>query len=50
MHFPRLTPAGVVPELHDVDDGDRVDDAASPTAESPTEPARPEDVIRTARR
>jgi NADH-quinone oxidoreductase subunit K len=48
--FPRLTPAGLVPVVRDHHDPDRVDDAASPTAESPTEPPQPEDVIRTARR
>jgi NADH-quinone oxidoreductase subunit K len=50
MHFPRLTPAGLVPDIEGSGDADRVDDASSPTAESPTEPAKPEDVIRTARR
>jgi len=50
MRFPRLTPAGRVPEFRDTRDAERVDDAASATAESPTEPAKPEDVIRTARR
>jgi NADH-quinone oxidoreductase subunit K len=48
--FPRLTPAGRVPDIRDSRDPNRVDDAASATAESPTEPAKPEDVIRTARR
>lgn len=47
---PHLTPAGIVPLIRDKRDVDRVDDAASPTAESPTEPPKPEDVIRTARR
>jgi NADH-quinone oxidoreductase subunit K len=47
--FPQLTPAGLVPTIRDQRD-DRVDDAASPTAESPTEPPQPEDVIKTARR
>jgi NADH-quinone oxidoreductase subunit K len=50
VHFPRLTPAGLVPAIRDKGDANRVDDAASPTAESPTEPAKPADVIRTARR
>jgi NADH-quinone oxidoreductase subunit K len=50
MRFPRLSKAGLVPDIPDCRDADRVDDAASPTAESPTEPAKPEDVIRTARR
>jgi NADH-quinone oxidoreductase subunit K len=48
--FPRLTPAGLVPDIRGRRDPDRVDDAASPTAESPTEPPQPEDVIKTARR
>ncbi len=50
MEFPRLTPAGLVPMVRDTHDPNRVDDAASPTAESPTEPPQPIDVIRTARR
>jgi NADH-quinone oxidoreductase subunit K len=50
LRFPRLTPAGRVPEINDTRLPDLVDDAASPTAESPTEPTRPEDVVRTAMR
>ncbi|MEX2308746.1 MAG: NADH-quinone oxidoreductase subunit NuoK [Pirellulales bacterium] len=50
MHFPRLTPAGRVPDIHDKRDHNLIDDAASPTAESPTEPPKPEDVIKTAKR
>jgi NADH-quinone oxidoreductase subunit K len=48
--FPRLPAAGRIPQIRDVRDAERVDDAASPTAESPTEPPKPEDVIKTARR
>jgi NADH-quinone oxidoreductase subunit K len=50
LRFPRLTPAGRVPEVHDTRLSDLVDDAASPTAESPTEPTKPEDIVRTAMR
>ena len=50
MEFPRLPAAGRVPEIRDARDAELVDDAASPTAESPTEPPKPEDVIKTARR
>ena len=46
--FPRLTPAGVVPTIRDKSDPDLVDDADSPTADSPLEPPQPEDVIKTA--
>jgi NADH-quinone oxidoreductase subunit K len=49
MRFPRLTPAGLVPEVRDELDA-RVDDAASPTADSPTEPPQTKDVIKTATR
>ncbi len=48
MLFPRLTPAGRVPEISDERAARLVDDAASPTAESPTEPPTPENVINTA--
>jgi NADH-quinone oxidoreductase subunit K len=50
MEFPRLPPAGRVPGIRGTRDAHRIDDAASPTAESPTEPPQPEDVIKTARR
>jgi len=50
LAFPRLPAAGRVPDIHDTRDAERVDDAASPTAESPTEPPKPEDVIKTASR
>lgn len=46
MHFPRLTPAGIVP---DVRDAALVGDAGSPTAESPTDEPKVSDVIKTAR-
>jgi NADH-quinone oxidoreductase subunit K len=49
MHFPRLTPAGIVPEVHDTEDTHRVDDARSPTAESPLEEPQVKEVIKTAR-
>jgi NADH-quinone oxidoreductase subunit K len=48
LAFPRLPAAGRVPDIRDTRDAERVDDAASPTAESPTEPPKPEDVIKTA--
>jgi len=50
MRFPQLTPAGLVPDIRDPYDPNLVDDAASPTAGSPTEPANPQDVIKTATR
>jgi NADH-quinone oxidoreductase subunit K len=50
MHFPRLTPAGIVPEVRATHDKERVDDAGSPTGESPTEPPDVGKVIKTARR
>jgi len=48
MRFPRLTPAGRAPNVRDENHPNIVDDAGSPTAESPTEPPNPEDVVRTA--
>ena len=48
MRFPRLTPAGAVPDIRDERDAQRIVDAGSPTAESPTEPPKPEDVVKTA--
>ena len=48
MRFPLLTPAGRVPEIRDQHDPQLVDDADSPTAESPLEPPQPEDVVKTA--
>jgi NADH-quinone oxidoreductase subunit K len=50
MQFPRLTPAGIVPEVRDVSGSERVDDAGSPTAESPTNAPEVENVIKTAGR
>jgi NADH-quinone oxidoreductase subunit K len=44
--FPRLTPAGVVPEIGDELPPELVDDAASPTGRAPTGPARPEEVMK----
>jgi hypothetical protein len=46
MQFPRLTPAGLVPENLDTHDPTLVDDAASQTADTPTEPPNPKDVIK----
>lgn len=46
--FPTLTPAGIVPDFRDARALGRVDDAASPTADSPLEPPEVEDVIKTA--
>lgn len=48
MSFPELTPAGVVPDIRGRGDPELVDDAASPTADSPLEPPTAEDVIKTA--
>lgn len=50
LDFPPLTPAGRLPEIDDQRLTELVDDAASPTGESPTEPPQPEDVIKTATR
>jgi NADH-quinone oxidoreductase subunit K len=44
--FPRLTPAGLVPEKLDAHDRTLVDDAASQTADTPTEPPDPHEVIK----
>ncbi|HVT29753.1 MAG TPA: NADH-quinone oxidoreductase subunit NuoK [Lacipirellulaceae bacterium] len=44
--FPRLTPAGRVPENLDTGDRELVDDAASQTADVPTEPPQPKEVIK----
>jgi NADH-quinone oxidoreductase subunit K len=44
--FPRLTPAGVVPNIHDESSPQLVDDAASPTGRAPTGPVRPEEVVK----
>jgi NADH-quinone oxidoreductase subunit K len=44
--FPRLTPAGVVPEIGDEMAPQLVDDAASPTGRAPTGPVRPEEVVK----
>ncbi len=46
MHFPKLTPAGAVPENLDTYDPTLVDDAASQTANTPNEPPNPKDVIK----
>jgi len=50
MPFPPLTPAGRIPAIDEQHLAELVDDAASPTGESPTEPPQPEDVIKTATR
>jgi NADH-quinone oxidoreductase subunit K len=45
--FPRLTPAGIVPTIRDHRDRDIVDDAASPTGETPAgPPSSPEEVVK----
>jgi NADH-quinone oxidoreductase subunit K len=41
--FPRLTPAGVVPDIHDAGDRRLVDDAPNPTGETPAGPTKPEE-------
>jgi NADH-quinone oxidoreductase subunit K len=46
MQFPRLTPAGRVPENIDTHDPTLVDEAASQTADTPTQPPNPKDVIK----
>jgi NADH-quinone oxidoreductase subunit K len=43
QRFPRLTPAGRVPDIQDDYDAPLVDDAANPTGETPQGPARTED-------
>ncbi len=45
QEFPRLTPAGVVPEVRRALAAHRVDDVASPTAESPVDPPPAQDLI-----
>lgn len=41
--FPRLSPAGRVPDIRDEHDQELVDDAANPTGETPAGPPRPEE-------
>jgi NADH-quinone oxidoreductase subunit K len=41
--FPRLTPAGRVPEIRDERDAQLVDDAPNPTGETPQGPTRTEE-------
>lgn len=48
QQFPRLTPAGLVPDVRREFQRGRVDDAGSPTEDSPLEPPDPEDIIKTA--
>jgi NADH-quinone oxidoreductase subunit K len=48
--FPRLTPAGRVPHVGSDRASTRVDDAASPTAETPTEEPKPEDFLKSVRK
>jgi NADH-quinone oxidoreductase subunit K len=50
MQFPRLTPAGAVPEDLDTHDPTLVDDAASQTADTPLEPPQPQEVIKSVQR
>jgi NADH-quinone oxidoreductase subunit K len=46
--FPTLTPAGIVPDVRAAHESGRIDDGASPTADSPLEPPEAEDVVKTA--
>jgi NADH-quinone oxidoreductase subunit K len=46
MQYPTLTPAGLVPEIRDASDDEIVDTAGSPTANSPVEPPKAEDLIK----
>jgi NADH-quinone oxidoreductase subunit K len=46
MQFPRLTPAGFVPENLDIRDPVLVDTAASQTASTPLEPPEPKEVLK----
>lgn len=48
QEFPRLTPAGLVPDIRLEAKRGRVDDARSATADSPLEPPNPSDVVKTA--
>jgi NADH-quinone oxidoreductase subunit K len=48
--YPRLTPAGLVPDLEHEHDPKLVDDARSQTAETPLEPPIPEEVIKSVSR
>jgi NADH-quinone oxidoreductase subunit K len=41
--FPRLTPAGLVPDIHDDRAAQRVDDAANPNGETPVGLTRPDE-------
>jgi NADH-quinone oxidoreductase subunit K len=50
MRFPRLTPAGAVPEHLDTHDPILVDDVASQTADTPLEPPQPKEVIKSVTR
>jgi NADH-quinone oxidoreductase subunit K len=43
QRFPRLTPAGRVPDIRDEHDRDLVDDAENPTGDTPAGPPRPEE-------
>jgi NADH-quinone oxidoreductase subunit K len=47
--FPRLTPAGLVPDLHESRDRKIVDDAANPTGETPAGPTRTEEFHKSVR-
>jgi NADH-quinone oxidoreductase subunit K len=48
MEFPTLTPAGIEPDIRNELKRGRVDDAGSPTEDTPLEPPTPSDVIKTA--
>jgi NADH-quinone oxidoreductase subunit K len=45
QQFPRLTPAGLVPNVQHDMNSRRVDDVASPTAETPVDPPPAKDLI-----
>jgi NADH-quinone oxidoreductase subunit K len=46
--FPTLTPAGIEPDIREEFKRGRVDDAGSATEDSPLEPPKPSDVVKTA--
>ena len=46
VRFPKLTPAGLVPDIRDDREAELVDDAANPTGETPTGPAQTEEFIK----
>jgi NADH-quinone oxidoreductase subunit K len=44
--FPRLTPAGLVPDIRDERNRQLVDDAPNPTGETPAGPTKPEEFFK----